>query len=89
MKYNLSNIIDLHIHTHPDIHPRQLNDIEACEAAKAAGMKAVLLKSHVVLTADRAVIAEKVVGGIRAFGGPSFVPQSAASIWRRLTWPSG
>ena len=68
MEYNLSNIIDLHIHTHPDIHPRQLNDIEACEAAKAAGMKAVLLKSHVVLTADRAVIAEKAVGGIRAFG---------------------
>lgn len=71
MEYNLTNIIDLHIHTHPDIHPRQLNDIEACEAAKAAGMKAVLIKSHVVLTADRAMIAEKVVGGIRAFGGLS------------------
>ncbi len=71
MDFNPSNIIDLHIHTHPNITPRPLNDIEVCEAAKASGMKAVLLKSHVVLTADRAAIAENVVGGIRVFGGLS------------------
>ena len=32
-------------------------------------MRAILIKSHWTLTADRAAIAEKVVGGIRVFGG--------------------
>lgn len=69
MNYNLSGVIDLHIHTHPDVRPRLLDDIQAAEAAKSAGMRAILIKSHVVLTADRAMIAEKVVGGISVFGG--------------------
>ena len=69
MDYNLSGAIDLHLHTQPDIQPRLLDDIQAAEAAKSAGMRAILIKSHVVLTADRALIAEKVVGGIRVFGG--------------------
>jgi Family of unknown function (DUF6282) len=69
MDYDLSEAIDLHIHTQPDIQPRLLDDIQAAEAAKLAGMRGILIKSHVVLTADRAKIAEKVVGGIRVFGG--------------------
>jgi len=67
--YDLSGTLDLHIHTSPDIQPRRLDDIQAAEAAKLAGMRAILIKSHVVLTADRAMIAEKVVGGVRIFGG--------------------
>lgn len=69
MDYDLSGTLDLHIHTYPDIQPRLLDDIQAAEAAKSAGMRAILIKSHVVLTADRARIAERVVGGIRVFGG--------------------
>jgi len=37
--YDLSNIIDLHVHNQPDITPQRLIDIEACKAAKAAGLK--------------------------------------------------
>jgi hypothetical protein len=69
MEYDLTGTIDLHIHTHPDVQPRLLDDIQVAEAAKRAGMRAILIKSHVVLTADRASIAEKVVEGIRVFGG--------------------
>ncbi len=69
MNYDLSGVIDLHVHTYPDIQPRLLDDIQAVEAAKSACMRALLIKSHEVLTADRATIAEKVVGGIRVFGG--------------------
>jgi len=65
----LTGLIDLHIHSAPDVHPRYGDDIEIASQAREAGMRAVLLKSHVVPTADRAAIAEKVVGGIRVFGG--------------------
>ena len=65
---DLTGLIDLHIHSAPDIRPRKLNDVEVARAARAAGLKAVLIKSHVTITADRASIAEKVVPGVRVFG---------------------
>jgi hypothetical protein len=66
---DLNGVIDMHIHTSPDICPRYSDDIQAAREAKEAGMKAILLKSHITLTADRAAIAEKVVEGIHVFGG--------------------
>ncbi len=59
----------MHVHSSPDVRPRLLDDIQVAQAARDAGMRAVLLKSHVTLTADRAAIAERVVGGIRVWGG--------------------
>jgi len=69
MEYNLSGMIDMHIHSQPDVQPRLLDDIQVAQQAKDAHMRAILIKSHVVLTSDRAVIAEKVVGDIKVFGG--------------------
>ena len=66
---DLSGLIDIHIHSSPDVRPRFADDIELARAAADAGMRAIMLKSHVTLTSDRASIAEKVVGGIRVFGG--------------------
>ena len=66
---DLTGTIDLHIHTAPDVRPRKLDDEEAARQAAARGMRAILLKSHVTLTADRAVLAQKAVPGVRVFGG--------------------
>jgi hypothetical protein len=66
---DLEEVVDLHIHAAPDIRPRLMDDIELAREAATAGMRAVLFKSHHTLTADRATIAEKHVGGIRVFGG--------------------
>ena len=66
---DLTGVIDMHIHSSPDVQPRYGDDVTVVQEAKAAGMRAVLLKSHATLTADRATIAERVVGGIRVFGG--------------------
>jgi hypothetical protein len=66
---NLEGVVDLHIHAAPDIRPRLMDDIELAREAAQAGMQAVLFKSHHTLTADRATIAEKYVGGVRVFGG--------------------
>jgi predicted TIM-barrel fold metal-dependent hydrolase len=53
----LEGSIDVHIHSSPDIFPRIMNDIDLALAAKQQGMRAILIKSHVVITADRAEIA--------------------------------
>jgi hypothetical protein len=66
---DLSGVIDLHVHSAPDLRSRKLDDFGVARAAKARGMRAVLIKSHVTLTADRAWLVEQVVPGIRVFGG--------------------
>ena len=65
---DLSGMYDLHVHTSPDIRPRLLNDLEAARQSMAAGMAGILLKSHITLTADRAVLAEAAVPGSRVYG---------------------
>jgi hypothetical protein len=64
----LMGAVDFHIHTGPDIYPRLVNDIEVARQAKKAGMKAVLIKSHATVTADRAQMAQFVTG-FPVFGG--------------------
>jgi len=68
MTYDLSGVIDLHLHTQPDVQPRLLDDLQAAQQAKKAHMRAILIKSHVAPTSGRAAMAEKAVGGIRVFG---------------------
>ena len=66
---SLSGVVDLHTHAGPDSRPRSVNDIEAARLAQAAGMRAILLKNHFTMTADRAAIAMAEVDGIEIFGG--------------------
>jgi len=65
----LRGITDLHVHTMPDVRQRKLSDIELAKEAARVGARAVVIKSHLVPTMDRAFITEKVVPGIRVFGG--------------------
>ena len=65
----LQGVIDIHIHTNPDIRVRRLNDIELATEAKRVGARAIVIKSHLVTTMDRAAIARAVVPGIEVFGG--------------------
>jgi len=65
---DFAGAIDLHVHSSPDVYPRLQDDIEVAQAAAAAGMQAVLLKSHHTLTADRAALIESRVG-ITVHGG--------------------
>ena len=66
---DLRDAIDLHIHPAPDSFPRLLDDIEVAEDARARGMRAVVLKGHTSVTADRAAIASRLVSGIEVYGG--------------------
>jgi hypothetical protein len=66
---SLKGVVDLHIHAAPDIRARLMDDIELARDAAEAQMGAILFKSHHTLTADRAALAEKHLGGVRVFGG--------------------
>ena len=50
----LTGIIDMHIHSAPDIRQRKLDDLQLMEAAVERGVRAIVIKSHMVPTADRA-----------------------------------
>ena len=65
----LEGAIDLHIHLTPDLHDRQLDEVECAREARDAGMKAIMSKAHYGISADRMHYVQKAVPGIHAFGG--------------------
>ncbi|MFL6571509.1 MAG: DUF6282 family protein, partial [Burkholderiales bacterium] len=62
-------VIDMHVHSHPDVFGRNMDDIDVAQLAKARGMRGILLKNHTSETASRAALVMKVVPGIEVFGG--------------------
>lgn len=64
-----AGVIDMHVHSHPDVFGRNMDDIDVAQLAKARGMRGLLLKNHVAETASRAALVMKVVPGIEVFGG--------------------
>jgi len=59
----------MHVHSHPDVFGRNMDDIDVAQLAKSRGMRGILLKNHVSETASRAALVMKVVPGIEVFGG--------------------
>jgi hypothetical protein len=64
-----AGVIDMHVHSHPDVFGRSMDDIDVATLARAKGMRGILLKNHVATTADRAALVMKVVPGIEVWGG--------------------
>ena len=62
-------VIDFHVHSHPDVFGRSMDDIDVATLAKARGMRGIVLKNHISETASRAALVMKVVPGIEVFGG--------------------
>jgi hypothetical protein len=65
----LRNVIDIHIHTSPDVRARRLTDLALAAEARRVGARAIVIKSHVVTTMDRAAIVREAVPGIDVLGG--------------------
>ncbi|HET7768881.1 MAG TPA: DUF6282 family protein [Chloroflexota bacterium] len=66
---DLAGVVDLHLHTAPDVRQRSLDDLEAARAALAHRMGGVLLKNHHAPTAARAAVARLAVRGAPVYGG--------------------
>ncbi len=65
----LEGVIDFHAHSAPDVTSRSVSSFQVIRNAKAAGMRAVVLKNHYVSTAALAELAMLEVGGIQVYGG--------------------
>jgi hypothetical protein len=64
-----AGVIDMHVHPAPDVFGRALTDVEMAIVARRKGMRGIVLKNHVVPTADRAAIAMDAVPGLEIWGG--------------------
>jgi hypothetical protein len=64
-----AGVIDMHVHPAPDVFGRSITDIEMATIARRKGMRGLVLKNHVVTTADRAATAMEAVPGIEIWGG--------------------
>lgn len=65
----LRGAIDCHVHSFPDVIARKLDDIQLVEQARAAGMRAVMLKCHHGCTCERAYLLNRFFPDFRVFGG--------------------
>jgi hypothetical protein len=66
---DVAGAIDMHCHPYPDLFPRLADDFDIVRAARDAGMKAIVLKCHHENTVSRAYLVQRVVPGIRVYGG--------------------
>src|SRR5229473_1618096 len=64
----IAGLMDTHVHAAPDVFGRSMDDEEVAILYKERGLEALVLKNHVVATADRAWFARKHVAGIKVFG---------------------
>ena len=66
---SLKGAIDIHVHQAPDSAARAIDADDVARQAKAAGMRAIVLKNHWEDTASLAYMVRKIVPGIEVFGG--------------------
>ena len=64
-----AGVIDMHVHPAPDVFGRALTDFELATIARRKGMRGLVLKNHVVPTADRAALVMEQGPGIEVWGG--------------------
>src|ERR671923_3073088 len=66
---DVEGAVDMHCHPFPDLFPRFADDVDIVIAARDAGMKAIVMKCHHESTVSRAYLVQRMVPGIRVFGG--------------------
>ena len=66
---NLQGAVDLHIHSHPCLIPRLLDDRQVAQQAAEVGMRAVMLKCHHESTVSRAYLLDSEFPELRVLGG--------------------
>ena len=58
---SLKGVCDMHVHTNPDLPLRAYDDFELADAAVRVGAKAIVIKSHLGFTVNRAYLTNQYV----------------------------
>lgn len=58
-KVSMKGVIDMHVHTNPDLRLRAYDDFELMEAAIRVGARAIVIKTHQGTTQDRAYLCNR------------------------------
>ena len=58
---SLKGICDMHVHTNPDLRLRAYSDLDLADTAVRVGARAIVIKSHLGFTVNRAAIANEYV----------------------------
>lgn len=70
-KQLMEGVIDMHVHSNPDLRIRAYDDLELTEAGIRVGARAIVIKTHQGTTMDRAYLCnrynERVHGGTNHF----------------------
>lgn len=67
---SMKGVIDMHVHTNPDLRLRAYDDFELCDAAVKVGARAIVIKTHLGDTSCRAALVNhynKIVHGENDF----------------------
>ena len=75
-KVSMKGVIDMHVHTNPDLRLRAYDDFEMMEAGIRVGARAIVLKTHQGTTMDRAYCATATTRS--SMERPTILPCSAA-----------
>src|SRR5438067_273545 len=69
-QFDLKGIVDLHVHRNPDSFPPRRTDIfEIAGLFKKEGIRAYVIKSHFLPTAQLAYALNKAIPEVKAYGG--------------------
>jgi Family of unknown function (DUF6282) len=68
MDRQLKGVLDLHVHTAPDLVPRCVDDLQMARRAQEAGMAGFVIKSHHAPTAGRAALCNTLLADVRVIG---------------------
>jgi hypothetical protein len=92
----LKGAVDVHLHAGPSVFPRLMDAVEAAEAARAAGMRGIVIKHHHTPTVDRAYLVHKTVPEVEVYGGVTlnyaagglnpFAVDAALKLGAKVVW---
>lgn len=57
----MKGVCDMHVHTNPDLRQRAYNDFELADAAVRVGARAIVIKTHLGFTVNRAIMTNEYV----------------------------
>ena len=84
-KVSMKGVIDMHVHTNPDLRLRAYDDFEMMEAGIRVGARAIVLKTHQGTTMDRAYLCNRHnEGSISRAAEKLYMAQSSLSQFLQL-----